>query len=158
MQDFDFDLIAITASDYNFLKQIQESEKIAFAEGGEDYWTLKPMAEQQLILAAINQDMLFAHAILWKQWNDPKIAYLHSFVVNHNKRGVGLGRSFFVKVRQYLLNMKIDLLQLTLEDSNEFAKRIYSTEAKLIKQRFIENAYGSGEDRYHWTLDLRDFL
>lgn len=155
MQGFDFDLIVIKASDFNFLNQIQESERVAFDKGGEDYWTLKPMAEQQLILAAIKKDIICAHAILWKQWHNPKIAYLHSFVVNINQRGAGIGRSFFVKMRQFLVDLKIDLLELTLEKSNEPAKRIYSTETRLVKERFIENLYGPGEDRYHWTLDLR---
>ena len=158
MQEFDFDLIVIKANDSNFLSQIQDSEKMAFAGGGEDYWTLQPMAEQQLILAAVNVDKICAHAIIWKQWSNPKVAYLHSFVVNIDNRGLGLGRLFFRKMRQFLVTLKIDLLQLTLEESNEIAKKIYSTEARLIEQRFIENAYGPGEHRWHWTLDLRDFL
>ena len=155
MRDFDFKLITVKSSDFNFLSQIRDLEKMAFAEGGEDLWTLGPMAEQQLILAALHRSTIRAYAILWKQWSNPKLAYLHSFVVNPNSRGIGLGRSFFVKMKRYLINIKIDLLQLTLEKSNEPAKKIYSTEARLVEEKFIENAYGPGEDRYHWTLDLR---
>ena len=158
MRDFDFELISVKGSDSKFLNQIQDLEKMTFAEGGEDLWTLRPMAEQQLILAALNKNQISAHAILWKQWSNPKLAYLHSFVVNPSNRGIGLGRSFFVRMKQYLMNVGIEFLQLTLEDSNASAKRIYSTEAQLVEERFVQNAYGPGEDRYHWTLDLRDCL
>ena len=158
MQDFKFDLVAVKSTDYNFLNQIQELEKLAFAEGGEDYWTLQPMADQQLILAAIERNTVYAHAILWKRWDNSKIAYLHSFVVCSSKRGIGLGRSFFRKIKQYLIDLEIDTLQLTIEESNEAAKRIYASESRLIKKNFIKNAYGPEEDRWHWTLDLQDFL
>lgn len=158
MWDFDFELITLKGSDSKLLNQIQDLEKMTFAEGGEDLWTLRPMAEQQLILAALNKDIIIAYAILWKQWNNPKLAYLHSFVVNPSNRGIGLGRSFFAEIKQCLINLEIDFLQLTLEESNSSAKRIYSTEAQLVEERFVPNAYGPGEDRHHWTLDLRDCL
>tara|TARA_Y100000589_G_scaffold83017_1_gene76992 strand:+ start:534 stop:998 length:465 start_codon:yes stop_codon:yes gene_type:complete len=154
MQDFKFDLVVVNSSDLDLLNQIQELEKMAFAEGGEDYWTLRPMAEQQLILAAVSQNTVYAHAILWKQWSNSKIAYLHSFVVDSCKQGIGLGRSFFSQIKRYLVKLQFETLQLTIEDSNEAAKKIYSSETVLIEKRFIKNAYGPGEDRWHWTLGI----
>ena len=95
-----------------------------FAEGGR-LLDSKTYGRTATHLAAINQDMIL-HMLFYGNNGMIKIAYLHSFVVNHHKRGVGLGRSFFVKVRQYLINMKIDLLQLTLEDLTNLQKNLFN--------------------------------
>ena len=73
MRDFDFELITLKGSDSKLLNQIQDLEKMTFVEGGEDLWTLRPMAEQQLIIAALNKDIISAYAILWKQWSTRKL-------------------------------------------------------------------------------------
>ena len=152
----EFDFVKVKSSDDKLLKSIHQSEVEAFGEGGEDLWTLRPMAEQQLILAAVTLDEVLAHAILWRNWNNTGTAYLHSFVVHRTRQGKGLGRLFFKRLKDYLLKSKIERLQLTIHESNLAASKIYLSESRLLEKSFIPNAYGEGEDRWFWTLCIKN--
>lgn len=155
MPELEFDFVRVEPENSDWLYQIQVNEQLIFLEGGENLWSLRPMAAQQQVLAAIIDTKVFAHAIVWRNWNDPATAYLHSFIVHPAKQGIGLGRLFYRKLKEFLLCSQIDKLQLTIKATNHIASKIYLSESKLLKEYFIKDAYGLGEDRWHWTLDLQ---
>lgn len=87
-----------------------------------------------------------------RAWDDNKLAYLSDYAIAEEARGQSIGTQFLKMVLEDVKDQGFERVQLTVDPDNDPAVALYEG-LGFKKDRFIENLYGPGEDRY--IMDLK---
>lgn len=140
------ELVLIEKDQNKYIEEIIELEKDVFGENGAvDYWNLKPLIKYGRVYALLNMGQIVACTELTKDWGGKKV-YIYGFAVKKNEYNKGYGSILLEKVLQVLKEEGIDEVELTVDEKNIAAVKLYKKYG-FIETEKLKNEYGKGIDR-----------
>ena len=136
--------------DEEILNSIVKYEDEVFGEAAIGMWNIKPMAKYGKIYALLfdengKEDVVSVVEVL--RSFDQEKAYLYGVFTVDKYGKQGYAKTLLEHVIEFLKELGISNIELTVEISNENANNLYKKLGfKIIEE--IENEYGDGKPRY----------
>ena len=88
-----------------------------------------------------------------KKWSDCGTVFIHSFYINKEYRGLGIGKKFLIGIINILKRDKLKYVELTIDPGNRAACSLYKRLGFTVKE-VRNNEYGKDVNRYLMILKL----
>jgi [ribosomal protein S18]-alanine N-acetyltransferase len=131
-----------------------------FGELGMDEWGLVPQIRHGNVYLLKEEDkkQIIGLAILMRDWENYRTAYLFDYAISDDFRGKGLGYEFLKIIAENLIEQDFNKINLTVDVDNEAAIKLYRDKIGFESILYKKNEYGEGHNRYVMELDLEDFI
>lgn len=145
----------VTRVDDELRDVMLQIDEEAFGPGSLNEWSLPPFLHYGRVYVARYQSKPIGIVELMRDWRDPGLAYLYGYAVTREYRGQGIGTVLLRMILKSLPLAGFRRLQLTVHPENQVAIHIYQEKFGMRKVEYIDNYYGSGEDRWlmEWNGD-----
>jgi len=126
----------------------------AFGLGSLNEWSLPPFLHYGRVYLARYNGKPVGIAELMRDWRDSELVYLYGYAIARDYQGYGIGSALFGTILEALPRAGFRRLQLTVHPENRIAIHIYQDKFRMKKVKFLNNYYGSGEDR--WLMEWKE--
>lgn len=143
--------------DQKLLDKLVELETRTFRDSGLSKWELVPLIEHGKLLVLFDKQEPVGLLELMNDWDNKDMAYVYALAIEEEYRNQGLGTKLIKSGMELLLKDGYSKAKLTVDPDNKPAIHVYKDKLGFKKEKYEENVYGAGLDRYYLELDLADY-
>lgn len=143
--------------DQELLDKLVELETRTFRESGLSKWEIVPLIQHGKLLVLFDEQEPVGFLELMNDWDNKDTAYVYALAIEEEYRNQGLGTKLIKSGMELLLKDGYSKAKLTVDPDNEAAIHVYKDKLGFKQEKYEENVYGKGLDRYYMELNLADY-
>ncbi len=148
-------VVIVGLEDEEIIRGIEELEKITFKDAAVNRWILAPFIEFGRVYALVDEfGFVIGSCEIFRAWQAEE-AHLFAISIHPDYQSKGLGKFLLDVVLKDLKKWGVKRVKLTVSPKNDIAIKLYESFG-FEKEKFVENLYGEGEDRWIMRLEMKD--